>query len=131
MKKKTKIVSKTPAPAKIAAPKGAAPKSRKAAVSVAPAPAVKKSAAKAVVTVISAQVNVGFGNTLYIRGVGPGLNWDKGVAMDCIADDRWSVSISDAASPVVCKFLINDLIWCAGDDFVIIPGTKMAISPVF
>jgi hypothetical protein len=128
MKKKTKIVSKTPAPAKTAAPK-----SRKAAVSVAPAPApaVKKSAPKAVVTVISAQVNVGFGNTLHIRGVGPGLSWDKGIAMNCVADDQWSVSIPDAASPVVCKFLINDLIWCAGDDFVITPGTKMAITPVF
>ena len=129
MKKKTKIVSKTPAPAKTTA----APKPRKAAASVAPvpAPAVKKSAPKAVTTVISAQVNVGFGNTLYIRGVGPGLNWDKGVAMTCVADDQWSVTISEAAGPVVCKFLINDLIWCAGDDFVITPGTKMAITPVF
>jgi hypothetical protein len=126
MKKKTKIVSKAPAPAKTAAAKP-----RKTATAVSAAPAVKKSAPKAVVTVISAQVNVGFGNTLYLRGVGPGLNWDKGVAMNCVADDRWSVSIPDAANPVVCKFLINDLIWCAGDDFVITPGTKMAITPVF
>ncbi|HWA09063.1 MAG TPA: hypothetical protein VG838_06310 [Opitutaceae bacterium] len=120
MKKKTKT-SKAPAPAKPAA------KSTRTTA----APAVKKSAPKAVVTAISAQVNVGFGNTLYIRGVGPGLSWDKGVAMNCVADDRWSVTVADAANPIVCKFLINDLIWCAGDDFVIAPGTKMAISPVF
>jgi hypothetical protein len=128
MKKKTKTASKTPAPAKTPAPK---PRKTAASVAPAPAPAVKKSAPKAVVTVISAQVNVGFGNTLYIRGVGPGLNWDRGVVMNCVADDQWSVSIPDAANPVVCKFLINDLIWCAGDDFVITPGTKMAITPVF
>jgi hypothetical protein len=120
MKKKNKIV-KTPAPAK------PAPKSRKKTA----APAVKKSAPKAVVTAISAQVDVGFGNLLYIRGVGPGLSWEKGVAMTCVADDLWSVSLADAAGPVICKFLINDLIWCAGDDFVITPGTKMVISPVF
>jgi hypothetical protein len=120
MKKKTKTI-KTPAPAKPAA------KSRKKTA----APAIKKSAPKAVVTLISAQVNVGFGNMLYIRGVGPGLSWEKGAVMTCIADDQWSISLADAANPVVCKFLINDLIWCAGDDFVITPGTKMAISPVF
>ena len=123
MKKKTKItkITKTPAPAKTAA------KSRKTTA----APAVKKSAPKAVVTSISAQVNVGFGNMLYIRGVGTGLSWNKGVVMSCVADDQWDISLADASGPVICKFLINDLIWCAGDDFVITPGTKMAISPVF
>jgi hypothetical protein len=120
MKKKTKII-KTPAPAKTAA------KPRKKTA----APAVKKSAPKAVVTTISAQVNVGFGNMLYIRGVGPGLSWEKGLAMTCMADELWATSLADAAGPVVCKFLINDLIWCAGDDFVVTPGTKAVLTPIF
>jgi len=120
MKKKTKTI-KTPAPAKTAA----RPRKKTA------APAVKKSAPKAVVTTISAQVNVGFGNMLYIRGVGPGLSWEKGVPMTCMADELWSTSLADAAGPVVCKFLINDLIWCAGDDFVVTPGIKAVLTPIF
>jgi hypothetical protein len=70
-------------------------------------------------------------NMLYIRGVGPGLSWEKGQAMTCMADELWATSLADAAGPVVCKFLINDLIWCAGDDFVVTPGTKAVLTPIF
>ena len=120
MKKKTTTI-KTPAPAKTAAK----PAKKSA------APAVKKAPPKAVLTSISAQVDVGFGNTLYIRGSGPGLNWEKGIPMDCLADDTWSVSLREATQPVVCKFLLNDLIWCAGEDFVITPGSTVSLIPVF
>jgi hypothetical protein len=114
-------ISKTPAPAKTAAKP----------VKKAAAPAVKKSAPKAVVTSITAQVDVGFGNMLYIRGVGPGLNWEKGAVMTCKADDKWLITLADASGPVLCKFLINDLIWCAGDDFVVTPGTSAVLTPIF
>ena len=51
-------------------------------------PAVKKAAPKVVVTTITALVDVGFGNTLYLRGEGPGLSWEKGVPMKCVTDDK-------------------------------------------
>jgi hypothetical protein len=94
-------------------------------------PAVKKTAPKAVVTTISALVDVGFGNTLYLRGEGPGLNWEKGVPMNCLADDRWSLTIAESAQPIVFKFLLNDETWCAGDDLIAAPGKAASFTPEF
>jgi len=91
----------------------------------------EKRAASAADTRIEAQIDVGFGNTLYIRGEGPGLSWERGIAMACTSDDRWAVSIPDASRPVVCKFLINDIVWNDGDDFVVMPGTSISFAPAF
>jgi hypothetical protein len=120
MKKKTKS-TKPPAPAKTAAksPKKSA------------APAVKKAAPKALVTSITAQIDVGFGNTLYLRGAGPGLSWDRGLLMTCVSDDQWSIAIAGASKPITCKFLLNDLVWCSGEDFVISQGRSVSFVPMF
>jgi hypothetical protein len=95
-----------------------------------PAP-VKKPAVKTTSTKITAQFDVGFGNTLYIRGEGPGLSWDRGLAMDCVADDEWTITLSDAAMPVVFKLLLNDITWCVGNDFVVEPGGSTVTVPSF
>ena len=92
---------------------------------------VKKPAVKTTSTRITANVDVGFGNTLYIRGEGPGLSWDRGLAMDCVADDEWTITISDASVPVVFKFVLNDTTWSMGNDFVVEPGGSVAIAPTF
>jgi hypothetical protein len=82
-------------------------------------------------TVITAQIDVGFGNTLFIRGDGPGLTWIKGVPLGCTAVDRWTISLLVTNRPVVFKFLINDKTWSAGDDYVAQPGGTIAVTPVF
>jgi hypothetical protein len=82
-------------------------------------------------TTIVAQVDVGFGNTLYVRGDGPGLSWEKGLALDCVADDKWSLALEESAKPIVYKFLLNDQTWCKGEDHVAQPGTTVTVSPVF
>jgi len=82
-------------------------------------------------TKITAQIDVGFGNTLYLRGDGPGLSWEKGIVLDCVADDKWSITFLDAVEPVVFKFLINDQTWSLGDDFVAAPGADLTVSPTF
>jgi hypothetical protein len=91
----------------------------------------KKPAVKTTRTTITAQIDVGFGNALYIRGEGPGLSWDKGLVMDCVADDQWIITISDATMPVVFKLLLNDITWCVGNDYVVEPGGSIALVPVF
>jgi len=121
MKKPIKT-SKTPAPAK----KAAKSSQKKTA-----APVVKKAAPKQVLTSIVAQIDVGFGNALYIRGEGPGLSWEQGRLMTCIADDQWTISLPDAGKSVVCKFLLNDLIWSTGGDFVLTPAGNTVLSPMF
>lgn len=124
MKKATTKNTKT-TKAAAAASSGAA-----AAKPVRKAPA-KKPAVKTTRTTITAQIDVGFGNALYIRGEGPGLSWDKGIVMDCVADDKWVITLSDAAMPVVFKFLLNDITWCVGNDYVVDPGASMTTVPVF
>jgi hypothetical protein len=122
MKKSSKS-KKTPAPAK-----KPTPIVRKAPV---PTPVVKKTAPKIIATVISAHLDVGFGNRLYIRGEGPGLSWNKGLAMECVADDRWSLSLPESARPVVFKFVMNDEVWSTGDDYTAAPGVNVILTPTF
>lgn len=102
------------------------------------APAVKKTKPKAataapapVLTTISALIDVGFGNTLYIRGEGPGLSWDKGLPMQCVADAEWSIGISGATTALTFKFLLNDETWCTGPDYTLAPGKTGAFTPEF
>lgn len=97
-------------------------------VSKAPA---KKPALKTTSTTITANIDVGFGNAIYVRGDGPGLSWDKGLVMDCAADDKWTITISDAVTPVVFKLLLNDLTWCVGNDYTVEPGGSITVEPAF
>ena len=116
MKKTTKKTPVSKAPAK----KTASPAKRKPTVRTEP-PA----------TFISAKIDIGFGNHLYIRGEGPGLNWDHGRAMDCVGNDLWTITIKNAAAPIIFKVLVNDLSWSAEDDFVAEPGQSLTIVPLF
>jgi hypothetical protein len=66
-----------------------------------------------------------------VRGDGPGLSWDKGLVMDCAADDKWTITISDAVMPIIFKLLLNDLTWCIGNDYTVEPGGSITIEPTF
>lgn len=95
-----------------------------------PVPAVPV-APTVVVTTISANIDVGFGNFLFIRGEGSGLSWDRGLRMECVADDRWNITLGESSRPFVFKFLINDEIWSTGDDYTLEPGGTATFSPRF
>jgi len=112
----TKTVAKTvaKAPAKKAA--------------VAPA---KKTTAEPPDTFISAQIDIGFGNHLHIRGEGPGLSWDRGFAMDNTGSNLWTYAVKGATGPISFKVLVNDLSWSAGPDFVAKPGKSLTVTPTF
>ncbi len=130
----------TPAPAPkakkaVPAPKPApAVKTKAAAPVAAPAPAVpavKPVAPKPVVTTISARIDIGFGNALYIRGEGAGLSWDQGQLMANVEKDLWQVSLGESAQPVVFKFLVNDLSWNTGPDYTVASGASVTLVPEF
>jgi hypothetical protein len=121
-----KTTSKTPM-----ASKARAPASFVAAKPVQKTPPTKKPAITTTSTTITARIDVGFGNAIYVRGEGPGLSWDKGLVMDCAADDKWTITISDAMAPIVFKLLLNDLSWCAGNDYTVEPGRSITIEPTF
>lgn len=106
---------------------------KKTAKSVRKTPAVPavKVAPTAVVTTISASIDVGFGNALYLRGEGPGLSWDKGVKLACVANDKWTIVLGESARPYVFKFLLNDEVWSTGEDFTADPGVSITLTPSF
>ena len=137
MKKNTsKPAAKSPAPATKAArvTKPAKPTAKKKTAAPAAAravKAVKSVATKPVVTTITAQIDIGFGNALYLRGEGAGLSWDKGVLMNCVSDSQWQLALGESARPIVFKFLVNDLSWSAGEDYTVAAGSSVTVVPSF
>ena len=95
-----------------------------------PVPAVKVKPT-VVVTTISANVDVGFGNGLFVRGEGPGLSWEKGLRMECVSDDRWSLALGESSRPYLFKFVINDDTWSVGDDYTVASGDSITLTPSF
>lgn len=82
-------------------------------------------------TVVNARVDVGFGNTLYLRGDGPGLSWNKGVPLTCVNSDHWQITLGPSTKPIVFKFLINDEIWSCGEDYTVEVGSAENLKPSF
>lgn len=135
-----KVAAAKPAASKKVATKKAAPAAKKAAVKKAPAaaqptapkaPAKKAPAKKVEATNIIARVDVGFGNSLYVRGSGAGLSWTKGVALDNVSPYEWSFSSTQAKGEVTFKFLINDEIWAEGENLTVAAGSTSINSPTF
>jgi hypothetical protein len=79
---------------------------------------------------IEAKMDVGFGNALYLRGEGLGLSWTRGVPLTCVDSSTWKWS-GEAPDKLKFKLLINDAIWCQGEDFVAAPGERVQVSPAF
>lgn len=108
-------------------------------VTAAPVPAVAAPertvtaapSAKPVVTSVAAKIDVGFGNSLFIRGQGDGLSWDKGTPLQCVDASTWIWSTTGARGSVVFKLLINDETWSQGEDLVVQAGQKAEVQPVF
>jgi hypothetical protein len=139
MKKITKTV-KTPAPAtKKPAPAAApaparkstvAPKIKVAATPATPAPAVVAKPKGGRVTIIAA-ADVGLGNTLFVRGDEPALNWGKGIALGNIDGGKWEIVLTAVTKPFEFKFLVNDSGWSSGGNFTASPGDTVTITPSF
>ena len=125
-----KKTTKKAAPAKAMPAPKSAPKAIKAPAKKAAAPAKKKTG-EPPVTFISVSIDIGFGNHLFLRGEGPGLTWDHGIAMDCTGTGLWTASVKNASAPVVFKVLVNDITWSTGNDFVVAPGQSITITPSF
>jgi hypothetical protein len=39
--------------------------------------------------------------------------------------------LGESARPIIYKFLVNDLSWSAGEDYVVAPGTNVSVVPTF
>lgn len=82
-------------------------------------------------TRVIVKFDAGWGNQLYIRGIGAGLNWQKGVVMQCVGDDEWLWEQLVPKGDVSFKILLNDQVWSQGEDFVVACGDTIICHPVF
>lgn len=137
-KKAAKKVAAKKAPTKKAPAKKAPAKkvaAKKAPAKKAPAkkvPAKKKAASKKLVeTSLIARVDVGFGNSLYVRGEGAGLSWEKGTLLENITPYEWALKTTKAKGPVTFKFLINDELWAEGENITVAAGETSISTPAF
>lgn len=135
----TKPVAEQAPTASVKAKSPAAPKAVKAPKAVAPKTVAPKAIAPkepvatpvASTTTLVAAIDIGFGNQLFVRGEGAGLSWDRGILLQNVAADKWQVSLQSNGSPLTFKFLVNDLTWCLGDDYVAQPGGTVSLAPIF
>jgi hypothetical protein len=82
-------------------------------------------------TIIEAKIDVGYGNSLFIRGRGAELSWDKGLPLKCMDRSTWVWSTTQATDKLVFKLLLNDTAWARGEDVVIASGKRIEIVPGF
>ncbi len=81
-------------------------------------------------TTIEAQIDVGFGNHLFVRGQGAGLSWERGTPLNCVDGQTWRWS-AKTTEKLTFKLLLNDTIWAQGEDVVATPGKCVGIAPRF
>lgn len=95
----------------------------------APEETASSSSAKSVV--IQVNYDVGFNNTLYIRGSGGPLSWEKGLPLENVEASKWTWSTDQLNSPVVFKLLINDELYETGENRQLKAGAILDITPQF
>lgn len=82
-------------------------------------------------TTILVKANVGFGNSIYLRGNGPGLSWDVGVQAENLSADEWRWVTTESNAEFEVKVLLNDNVWEVGPNTTIASGSKTVIEPSF
>lgn len=82
-------------------------------------------------TRIIIKYDVGFGNSLFIRGTGANLNWDKGIPMKNIKNDEWLWETETPFSKAEFKILINDKHYETGHNHMIHSGNMIQYTPRF
>ncbi len=79
---------------------------------------------------IEAKVDVGFGNTLFLRGEGQGLSWNQGIPLTCVGGAMWKWS-GETTDALKFKLLLNDAVWAKGEDLIVAPGQRIEVAPAF
>ncbi len=75
--------------------------------------------------------DVGFPNQIYIRGNGPGMSWEKGVAMRNVGPDEWVWETSQPFSECEFKVLVNDYSFEEGENHRLSKGESVQYTPHF
>lgn len=103
-------------------------------ISIAPSEAVNVMANEKEQTVITVKCqDVPSGQNIYIRGNGPGLNWEKGIPLIQIDWETWELQIANAEAEFEYKLVLNDesTRWEQGGNHKIAPGKKEVVQHGF
>jgi hypothetical protein len=82
-------------------------------------------------TSVVANVMIGIGNKPYLRGEGPGLNWDEGVPMNFIEIGKWAWSPSRKNASLTVQLYRNDNDPDQSGKIEVQAGEKIEITPNF
>lgn len=82
-------------------------------------------------TRISVHALIGIGNKPYLRGDGPGLSWERGVAMDFVEIGKWEWKTMRAHAPFKYQVWLNDQKKAEGEPQIVEPGIGASVSPRF
>lgn len=108
-------------------------KTSKTSTTAAKVPASGKRAGS-VVTVVVAKYDAGFGNSLYIRGEGADLSWEKSILMKNVENDVWVWTTNEMKEGMLSfKILLNDSPdgWSTGDNLSASAGETTTVTPIF
>ncbi len=84
-------------------------------------------------TTVYAKYDVGWGNSMYIRGDTHPLNWNSGIQMTNVSSDTWMWQTTDIPKDqkFECKVLINDNRWATNSNWWVYGGQTIDIFPNF
>ena len=82
-------------------------------------------------TTVVANVMIGIGNKPFLRGEGPGLNWDEGVSMNFVEIGKWAWSPPRKNASLIVQVYRNDQDPDKGGKIEVKPGQKLEITPDF
>ncbi len=82
-------------------------------------------------TRITVKYDAGLGNSLFIRGEPPLLNWEKGIALKNTGSDTWVFETEGNFPSLKYKIVLNDNRFEQGEDHKTDCGKKEEISPRF
>ncbi|MCB1136372.1 MAG: hypothetical protein KDK78_08900 [Chlamydiia bacterium] len=82
-------------------------------------------------TCITVHYNCGQHNSLFIRGIGGGLNWKQGTALKNIGASEWAWETEQHFGVIEFKVLVNDAMFEDGSNRVLICGTSVHCHPTF
>ena len=91
----------------------------------------KKNPTNTGMTSVIANVMIGIGNKPFVRGEGPGLSWDEGVAMNFIEIGKWAWSPPRKNASLTIQIYRNDEDPDKRGKFEIKSGEKFELTPEF
>lgn len=79
----------------------------------------EKKKAKGKLSRVVIHCDVGFNNSIFIRGNGANLSWDKGIMLQNTRPDEWVWETDQSFNSCEFKVLINDAQYEQGDNHIL------------